>query len=77
MTPLELHLLMEAQVERNHDEMQREAVIAIMHEKAHREKRPKADDLYRRPDPDVDRKLEEKAEQVKHAEEWLAQFEFE
>ncbi len=40
---------MSAQVERTYDEYERMAVEAIMREGAHRSKRPKAGDLFKRP----------------------------
>lgn len=47
-----------------------------MREKAHREKKPKPSDLYKRASSDSPKKktVEEMAEQAKHTTEWLSQF---
>ena len=77
MTPREFTLLLKAQQERQYDEYEREAHIAIMHEAAHRATRPKASDLFKRPaDGVTEENLRKQAEKSKHAEEWLSQFEF-
>jgi hypothetical protein len=53
-------------------------MFAMMYESAHRAKRPKASDLFKRPKngEQDERKLEAKAKQAEEASEWLAQFEF-
>jgi hypothetical protein len=77
LTHREFMLLLKAQRERQYDEFEREAQFAIMYEKAHREKRPKSTDLFKRPATEQDEQtLKQKAEQAKHAAEWLAQFKF-
>lgn len=50
----------------------------MMRESAHRAKRPKASDLFKRPIEGErdERKLEEMAKQAEHASEWLSQFNF-
>lgn len=68
---------MRANVERIYDEYERKAVEALMHENAHRSKRPKVSDLFKRPVDEETAKnrtqdLKEKAEQ---ASAWLSQFE--
>lgn len=77
MTPREFSILMRAQVERQYDELERLAIVAIMHEAAHRSKRPKASDLFKRPvdEEEAKSKVEELKEKAEHATEWLAQFE--
>ncbi|WP_307475374.1 hypothetical protein [Cytobacillus purgationiresistens] len=68
---------MEAQQERRYDEYERDSHIAIMQEKAHRSKQPKATDLFKRPEEGVTEEwIKQKAEQAKHAEEWLSQWKF-
>ncbi|MGF7528522.1 phage tail assembly chaperone [Bacillus paralicheniformis] len=76
LTPREFHILIQAQTERNGDELERKAFEAIMREKAHREKNPKPSDLYKRDSADSPKKktVEEMAEQAKHTAEWLSQF---
>jgi hypothetical protein len=78
LTHREFHILMKAQREQNYDHFEREAEFVIMREKAHRAKRPKASDLYKRPNNghQDDRELELKVEQAKEAAAWLSQFEF-
>lgn len=78
LTPLEFHDLMEAEIERNYDEFSRQAEIAIMHEKARRSKRPKARDLFKRPQDDVRavKRAEVMREKAAHAQAWLDQFDF-
>lgn len=68
---------MSAQIERQYDEYEREAIIAIMHENAHRSKRPKSSDLFKRPVDDytAKKKTESLKEKAEHASNWLAQFE--
>lgn len=50
----------------------------MMHEIAHRAKKPKKSDLFKRPvDEEKEaEKLADMAEQSKHATEWLSQFRF-
>lgn len=74
LTPREFSVLLNAQQERRYDELEREAHVSIMRESAHRSKRPKASDIFRRPKPGEEKRLEKKAEQAKEAAEWLAQF---
>lgn len=67
---------MSAQRERQYDEYERQSHYIIMRENAHRAKRPKASDLYKRPaDEKVVAQLQEGVEMAQHASEWLAQFE--
>ncbi|WP_332606873.1 hypothetical protein [Bacillus spizizenii] len=48
-----------------------------MRERAHREKRPKPGDLFKRPASDKElRALEAEVEKTQHAAEWLSQFNF-
>lgn len=69
--------MMSAQIERQYDELEREAFIAIMHEAAHRAKRPKVTDLFKRPVDgfEAEQKVESLKEKAENASEWLAQFE--
>lgn len=69
--------MMSAQVERQYDELEREAFIAIMHEAAHRAKKPKATDLFQRPVDGytAEKKVETLKEKAEKATEWLSQFE--
>jgi hypothetical protein len=78
LTHREFTLLLNAQRERQYDEFEREAMFAMMHESAHRAKRPKASDLFKRPKNGEkdERKLEAMAKQAEHASEWLAQWQF-
>jgi len=69
--------MMRANVERIYDGYERKAVEALMRENAHRAKRPKAGDLFKRPVDELEAKnktenLKEKADQ---ATAWLSQFE--
>jgi len=68
---------MQAQTEREYDEYERMAVEAIMRERAHRAKRAKASDLFKRPIRDEEAKDRTKSlkEQAEHATAWLSQFE--
>lgn len=77
MTPRELSILMSAHVERQYDEIEREALYAIMHEGAHRSKRPKASDLFKRPVDEytAEKRTESMKEQAEQASKYLAQFE--
>jgi hypothetical protein len=70
--------LLNAQRERQYDEFEREAMFAMMRESAHRAKRPKASDLFKRPKNGEkdERKLEAMVQQAEQASEWLAQFDF-
>lgn len=77
MTPRELSILMSAHIESQYDEIEREALYAILHESAHRAKRPKASDLFKRP-VDVntaEKRTESLKEQAEQASKYLAQFE--
>jgi hypothetical protein len=77
LTPREFNIVLKAQRERSFDEMEKEARIAIIREAAHRAKRPKAADLFKRPTGDIDEStLQKKVEQSEHAAEWLSQYEF-
>lgn len=76
LTPREFHILMRAQQERQFDDYEREAFVAIMHENAARSKRLKMSDLFKRP---VDatlakKKTQELAEKAKMASDWISQF---
>lgn len=77
LTPREYAIEMGAQVERTYDELERRALIAIMHEKAHRAKKPKSSDLFKRPVDDVTAKnrTEDLLEKAEQASAWLSQFE--
>lgn len=77
LTPRELTIMMRAEVERRYDEYEKFAHFAIMREQAHREKRPKASDLFKRPiDDEVAKsKTETMREQMEWAKDYLAQFE--
>lgn len=65
---------MQAQVERQYDEYERKAIEAIMREAAHRAKRPKASDLFKRPkDSTVEREnLSDMKEETERLNDWLA-----
>lgn len=72
LMPREYTLLMHAETAHLQDTYEFEAQKALIREQAHRAKSPKLSDLYRHPDrAKVD---EEKAEQARQANEWLAQF---
>ncbi|WP_255238235.1 phage tail assembly chaperone [Salipaludibacillus sp. LMS25] len=78
LTPREFQIMMRMEREHLHDELERAARIALMHEQAARAKRPKLSDLYKRPTKEHnDETLADKAEAAHHAQEWLAQFTFE
>ncbi|MCR6110068.1 phage tail assembly chaperone [Bacillus sp. A301a_S52] len=78
LTPREFQIMMRMESEHLHDELERAARIALMHEQASRAKRPKLSDLYKRPTNEHnDETLADKAEAANHAQEWLAQFTFE
>ena len=68
---------MSANVERIYDEYERKAVEALMRENAHRSKRPKASDLFKRPvdDETAKEKTEDLLEKAEQASQWLSQFE--
>ena len=68
---------MSANVERIYDEYERKAVEALMRENAHRSKRPKASDLFKRPvdDETAKEKTEDLLEKAEQASAWLSQFE--
>jgi hypothetical protein len=78
LTHREFSILLKAQRERQYDEFERQAMFVMMRESAHRAKRPKVSDLFKRPrnGEQDERELEAKAEQAEHANEWLAQFDF-
>ncbi|WP_281202680.1 hypothetical protein [Cytobacillus kochii] len=66
-----------AEQESRYDEYERQASIAIMNEAAHRAKRPKASDLFKRPEEGVkEETLKKKAEKAEETVEWLSQFDF-
>ncbi len=73
-TPREFTILMHAQGERNYDEYERSAVEAIMWEIAHRAKRPKASDLFKRPKDSVSERnnLSEMKEETERLNDWLS-----
>lgn len=78
LTPREYSLMMRGEQEHQFDEYERAAQIAIMHERAHRMKSPKASDLFKRPNETMsEQTIEDKLEQAKHDEEWLSQWNFE
>lgn len=66
--------MMRANVERQYDEYERMAVGAIMNEGASRAKRPKASDLFKRPDSSVLNKneLADKKQEADRMNEWLS-----
>lgn len=66
--------MMQAQVERHYDEYERKAMEAIMREAAHRAKRPKASDLFKRPkDSVVEREqLSDMKAETERLNDWLA-----
>lgn len=66
--------MMQAQVERQYDEYERMAVEAIMRESAHRAKRPKASDLFKRPEDSVAERnnLSDMKEETERLNDWLA-----
>lgn len=74
LTPREFSILMNAQVERQYDEYERKAVEAIMREAAHRAKRPKAGDLFKRPSDSVAKRedLSEVKAETERLNNWLA-----
>ena len=76
MTPREFMITMRAQVERQYDELEIESIIAIIRESAHRAKKAKPSDLFKRPlnEDEAKKQTEELAEKAEHATEWLAQF---
>ena len=77
MSPREFYIVMRADQERIFDVLQHEATVAIMHERASREKRPSADMLFKRPlDAELAReRTDELLDKKRNANEWLAQFE--
>lgn len=78
LTPREFQILLSAQRDRMHDDFERAARIALMHEQAARAKKPKLSDLYQRPTATHnDEMLAEKAKEAEHAQEWLDQYVFE
>jgi len=76
LTHRELAILMKAQVERIYDDYDRMADSAMMRERAHRDKRPRRNDLFKRPVDEVaaQRKAEEMAERAAQQAQFLAQF---
>lgn len=66
--------MMHAQVERQYDDYERMAIEAIMREGAHRAKRPKASDLFKRPkDSVVEREqLSDMKAETERLNDWLA-----
>lgn len=68
---------MRANVERIYDEYERKAVEALMRENAHRSKRPKVSDLFKRPlDGETAReRTEDLMQKAEQASQWLSQFE--
>lgn len=69
--------MMRANVERIYDEYERKAVEALMHENAHRSKRPKVSDLFKRPvDGEVaGKKSDDMRERADYTLDWITQFE--
>lgn len=69
---------MMAQRERRYDDYERMADAAMMNEIAHRAKKPKRADLFKRPvdETEAEKKAKVMMEQAEHASDWLAQFEF-
>ncbi len=73
-TPREFTIMMQAQIERHYDAYERTAIEAIMRESAHRAKKPKASDLFKRPkDSKVEREqLTDMKEETARLNDWLA-----
>jgi len=65
---------MRAENERRYDDYERMAVQALMIEKAHREKRPKLTDLFKRPNEQTrDKKtIDERRKEVDEINAWLS-----
>jgi hypothetical protein len=65
---------LQAENERRYDDYERMAVQALMIEKAHREKRPKLTDLFKRPDKqNSDKKtIDERRKEVDEINAWLS-----
>lgn len=65
---------MRAENERRYDDYERMAVQALMIEKAHREKRPKLTDLFKRPNEQIrDKKtIDERRKEVDEINAWLS-----
>jgi len=81
MTHREFYILCEENVERTHDENEREAMYAIMYAVASRGKGkqgkiPQVQELYKRPtgETEATSKVEDMFEKQKQAEEWLSKF---
>ncbi|MHC8516770.1 hypothetical protein [Sporosarcina sp. ITBMC105] len=76
LTHREFEILMRAQQERQFDEYERMAFAAVMREGAHRSKRPKVGDLFKRPVDAVaaEKKTADLLEKSRMASEWMAQF---
>jgi len=74
-TPREFTIMLQAQNERQYDEFERMAQAAIMRERAHRAKSPKASDLFKRPSAN-DRtnrvELSDMKEKTQQANAWLS-----
>lgn len=76
-TPREFAIMMRAELERKFDRYEEYSHFALMREKAHREKRPKASDLFKRP-PDEElakNKTEDLLSKKEQTMKWLSQFE--
>jgi len=76
-TPREFAIEMKAETERIYDEMEREAIIAIMHANANNsKKRIRPSDLFKRPNDETEKKS---ADDVKKRQKerlaWLSRFE--
>lgn len=73
-TPREFTIMSQANVERQYDEYERMAIEAIMREGAHRAKKPKASDLFKRPkDSEVEREqLTDMKAETERLNDWLA-----
>ncbi|MEK4970718.1 hypothetical protein MKX29_24240 [Cytobacillus sp. FSL R7-0696] len=68
---------MKAQREYQYDEYERQASFALMRENAHRTKRPKLSDIYKRPPENHDEAgFTRKVEEAQHTADWLSQFQF-
>ena len=76
-TPREFSIMMRANVERIYDEYERVAVGALMHENAHRSKRPKVSDLFKRPGDEIveAKKSDVMREKADYTLDWISQFE--
>lgn len=83
LTHKEFHLLLESQIEKNYDEMEKQAVQALMMRKAYHtkpKKNLKVNDFFKRPSKhDQDPKqenIEDKKKRLDQQQQWLSRFNF-